>query len=326
MSLKMKPRKSLVNRLRAGAERERNHNWGPRSASLVSTNHSSRVPKVRVRRRAVGHLGTHDPQFRGRQIIEVEGRRDFHAPIDGPESGVAMEQIEGQQKGLRVQELIGVPKEILLALIDGAFKGCRAGRNLVLLKQGDGRRGDFQKDILAQDRIVPLQDILVVGVPPVPGHVGIVVHRGMSLAIAIPFGKADAPAIFHRHKMIVLLPLARQHAGAAGKTDRRIDGRLVKRRLLLHRRRRLQDRCGRFARGREQFRLPPHLARGRDLLRLLNRLGLGPAYRLDQRRTVRAGCRVLGQGGELGTTAQGPTPQQHQAPKLATRLDFASHS
>ena len=83
--------------------------------------------------------------------------------------------------------------------------------------------------MLAKDRIIALEDVLVEGVPDVARLVGVIVDRRMALAIAVPGGEADPPAILDRDEMTVLLRLGGQNAGRPSKPQGRIYGRLQQR-------------------------------------------------------------------------------------------------
>jgi hypothetical protein len=52
--------------------------------------------------------------------------------------------------------------------------------------------------MLADNRIVPLEDVQVIGVPPTPLGERVVVHPGVSFAVSIPTGKPNSPAVLDR--------------------------------------------------------------------------------------------------------------------------------
>ena len=208
MSLKMKPRKSLVKRLRADPDRQeivvgaQVEQFGL-DEPLIQGGEGSAA------REAVADVGADHGQFAGREIIDVEGRRQLDAPVDGPKRAVAVEQVQRQEEILRVQDLVRIAKEVLVAGIGTALKR-RGGRgHLPRFDQGLGRGRHFQKDILADDRVVALEDILVVRVPPVSLDVRIVIDRRMLLIIAVPFWEADPPAVLRRDEVVVFLPFQR---------------------------------------------------------------------------------------------------------------------
>ena len=73
--------------------------------------------------------------------------------------------------------------------------------------------------MLAHNRIIPLQHILVEGIPQVADFVRNVVNGDMTCAVTIPLGKATSPAIFNRDKVAARLRFARhnpRHPGIAG--------------------------------------------------------------------------------------------------------------
>src|SRR6516162_2438453 len=113
-----------------------------------------------------------------------------------------MKQVYGEEKVLQVKELIGSVKEVRRVRPGGAFER-RCGRgNLARFDYRFADRRDLQENVVAQDGIIPLEDILVVRVPPVDLFVGIVVAEGMALAVAIPLREADPPAVFERNEMV----------------------------------------------------------------------------------------------------------------------------
>src|SRR5262245_1801212 len=127
-----------------------------------------------------------------------------------------MKQVHGEEKVLRVEELIGSVKEVRGVRPGRAFERRRGRGHLARLDYRFTDCRDLQKYIVAQDGIIALEDILVIRVPPVALFVRIVVAKGMALAVAIPLREADPPAIFERDKMVLFLLVAWQDAGGAG--------------------------------------------------------------------------------------------------------------
>src|SRR5215831_4417233 len=119
-----------------------------------------------------------------------------------------MKQVQGEEKVLRIKELIGPAEEVGFMWTCSAFKRRRGRRHLPRLEERLADPGDLQKNVLAQDGKITLEHILVVWVPPVALLVRIVVAERMALPVAIPFRKTDAPAILDRNKMIIFLRIA----------------------------------------------------------------------------------------------------------------------
>ena len=83
--------------------------------------------------------------------------------------------------------------------------------------------GDVQERMLADDRIVALEDVLRVGIKDVSFDVGIIVQQRMAFVVAIPIRETAAPTIFQRNEIARLLVLARQHARPTRVAQRRIE-------------------------------------------------------------------------------------------------------
>ncbi len=78
--------------------------------------------------------------------------------------------------------------------------------------------------MLADDRVVPFEDVLVVQVPPVPFLVRVVVDRGGAPCRTGPRREARAPPVGERDEVAVELVVLGRDAGAAGVAERRVDG------------------------------------------------------------------------------------------------------
>src|SRR5262249_1160105 len=89
-------------------------------------------------------------------------------------------------------------------------------RDGVVLEERQARRGEGEERVLSEDRVVALEDVQVEGVRLPTLDVGIIIHGGMALAVAVPRRKADAPAVLDRDEVGVRLLLARQDAGRSG--------------------------------------------------------------------------------------------------------------
>src|SRR5262249_58620531 len=94
------------------------------------------------------------------------------------------------------------------------------GRQLSGLEQGVAGGGQLEEGVLPDNRVIPLEDALVIGVPPVPDAVGVIFQAGVAAVLAIPFGERRAPAVLDGDEMGVRLLLARQDPGGAGKAER----------------------------------------------------------------------------------------------------------
>src|SRR5205085_1054309 len=81
------------------------------------------------------------------------------------------------------------------------------------LEESLAKADDAEERVLPNDGVVPLEHRLIERIPPVTLHIGVIIQRRVSLAIAVPFRKANAPAVLHRDKMAGLLNLEGSHAG-----------------------------------------------------------------------------------------------------------------
>src|SRR5260370_39861198 len=120
-----------------------------------------------------------------------------------------MEQVQGEEEVLRVKELVGLAKEVAFVRLNGAFERSGGRRHLPRLEQRCAGPRHLQKNILTQDGKIPLENILVVRVPPEALLIRIVVAPRMALAVAIPLGETDAPAIYDQTDMVLFLLLHR---------------------------------------------------------------------------------------------------------------------
>lgn len=170
------------------------------------------------------HVRTDDAQFRDRQVIDVENGLQVDSPVGRLEGRVAVRKVHAEPEELGVEELIPVADEVGLEGIRRALEAGRRRRDLPGFEQGFRGKRDVQERVLADDRVVALEHVLIVGVPPVAFDVRIVVDGRMAVVVAIPGRKTESPAVFDRHEVARLLVLAGKHAAFAGITERRIHG------------------------------------------------------------------------------------------------------
>ena len=96
-----------------------------------------------------------------------------------------MKQSEPPNEVLADEVLSGVTEELLLVGIDGAFEGCRWSGDLPVLVAREALPGELEEGVLPIDRVVALQDVLVVRIPPMAFDAVIVVDPRMPFAVAI---------------------------------------------------------------------------------------------------------------------------------------------
>ena len=117
-----------------------------------------------------------------------------------------MKQIERHQKIVGREELIRIAEEIVLAGMLCAFER-RGGRgDLAAFEVSQNFGADVQKRVLADNRVIALEHVLMVGIELAAEGVGIIVQRRMVEAVTIPLRHADSPTIFDRDKVAAGLP------------------------------------------------------------------------------------------------------------------------
>ena len=86
--------------------------------------------------------------------------------------------------------------------------------------------GDVEKRVLAEDRIITLEDVLVVRIEPAAGLIRVIVGERVAVAVSVPGRVADSPAILDRDEMVRFLVFRRHHAGRPGVADRGVHRQL----------------------------------------------------------------------------------------------------
>ena len=152
-------------------------------------------PDVLVRpARPCAHVDVDHSPLAGGNIVEVQPRRQLHPPVHGTETRVAVKQIERQEKVSGSGVLATLAEELPRvgphpALAAGGGKPAR-------LDDAVARGGQRQEGVLADDRYVPLENVLTVRIQEAPAAVGIVADA--AAGIPVPFRQADAPAVGQR--------------------------------------------------------------------------------------------------------------------------------
>ena len=112
-------------------------------------------------------------------------------------------------KKLLREELVGVAEEFGLVRMAACFRtassaSAPAGLRTALMLVGR----DVEERVLADDRVVALEHVLVIRIALAAQVVRIVVQRRMVLAVAVPLGEADPPAVLDGHEVAAGLPFA----------------------------------------------------------------------------------------------------------------------
>ena len=172
----------------------------------------------------LGDVGADDAVFVDLEIVRVEHRRDPQPPVVRLEGPVAVVEFEGEGVVLEKQEAVGVAEEVLLPRRRRRFE--RRVRRRHLAEHGNRPADHFhvKESVLADDREILLEEVLGVGIEDVSEGVGVVVEALVPLAVAIPGGHPDPPAVLDGDEVARLLLLARLDARGTGEAGRRGGG------------------------------------------------------------------------------------------------------
>ena len=157
-----------VERLGAGPDRDEVV-VGPQVGELVLDERLLKCPDFSRPRRPLEHVGAGLRQLAEREVADAQGRGQLDPPVDRLEGGVAVEQVEREREEIEREETVGpaeeVPRERALRALER--RGLRG--DLPPLEVEVGRRRDVEERVLAEDRIIPLEDVLVERVEPAAG-------------------------------------------------------------------------------------------------------------------------------------------------------------
>ncbi len=146
-------------------------------------------------RGALAHVDVHDAGFLRVQVVEVEHRGDPELPVPRLECGVALEELQRQDEILIEKDLVARPEELGLTAIGRADVAGKRDPTQLEQTVADGR--DVQEVALPDDRVVALQHVLVVGVPPA----SLDIRRLQRALVAVPVGESQSPAVQDRHEV-----------------------------------------------------------------------------------------------------------------------------
>src|SRR5690349_18235611 len=126
-------------------------------------------------------------------IRHAEGRRELDGPIARLERRVAVKQLEAELQRLCCRKLFRTPKKLRALRIDSAH--ARRCRRTTLLNVRRTDSGEDHEQLVAFDRVIALEDVLIVRIPPATALERNVATARAAIAVPIVFGKLDAPAI-----------------------------------------------------------------------------------------------------------------------------------
>ena len=181
--------------------------------------------------RPFADIGVYDGQFIGIEIVEVEDGSEAKLPVGGFEGGVAVEEVEAEFEEVGRKVLVWVAEEIFLVGMSRTFEGSRRDGELSIFLDRLELCGEVHEDVLADDRVVPFEDVLVVRVVPVPFFIRVIDVRIFPAFVAVPWWITSAPAIIDGDKVGRVLLFGRENAGrtceAVGGVEGNGEGRVI---------------------------------------------------------------------------------------------------
>ncbi len=226
-------------------------------------------------------------------VVQVELRGDAQGPVARLERGVALEQLERKNRVRQERVLAAVAEELFRAGVLGAHAGRR--RHDAVFERRFRNRGQHHEDVVADDRQIALEHVLIVGIEAAIAHERILAVLPL---VARPVGESLPPAIGHgnevRHRIahgnLERRPLAGRNGHLALKRDeaRVLDGDDIHpRREAAHREGAVRRRHG-LTLGVGLLAAHRHRdARQRDAAAVFHGAGHGGARTLRQRRRRR---------------------------------------
>src|SRR5262249_42529539 len=147
-------------------------------------------------RRALPGVDVDDARVSSVEVVDVEHGRHAYLPVARPEGRIALEELQGDDEILIEEELIAGTEELGPAGLIGAHVARQ--RDAAELEQAvaDGR--DREEVFLAEDRIVALENVLVIRVPEPAALVGRILERPL---VPVPVGEAEPPPVGDRDEV-----------------------------------------------------------------------------------------------------------------------------
>ena len=176
-------------------------------------------------RRALPDVDVHHAGVPGAEIVDVEDRRHAQLPVAWPEGRVALEELQGNDEVLIEEELITGTEEVGATGLIGAHVARQ--RDATELEEAVADRRDGEEVFLPEDRIVALENILMVRVPEPTAFEGGVLERPL---VPVPIGEPEPPPVGNRHEVGARLRGDRPDRARPGFTEALFSGR----RRLLH--------------------------------------------------------------------------------------------
>ena len=115
--------------------------------------------------RALTHIDVDDPVFPDIQIIDVKDRGHPNCPIPWPEGRGSMKDLKACDEVLVEKQLTAATKKLTAGTWDHPADSLRR-RQISGLKEGIGHAGKAEEGSLSEDRIIALNNIEIVWIPP----------------------------------------------------------------------------------------------------------------------------------------------------------------
>ena len=215
MSRNRKPRKSLLNGWMP-ARTDTKSKFEPTSNSLTSPNASCSATSFRRRVAPASGADVDDVPLLGVDVVQVEHRRDPQRPVARPERRARRETARAMQTTVGSTAYCSPsPKNSSEPGILAAHT--RRRRHLSVLENGLRHAGQDQEDVLADNRTIALERVLIVGVATAPLNTRTIAFR--SGGISWIHRQPQPPPIGHRHE--IRHPFRRGRRGRCGRRNRR---------------------------------------------------------------------------------------------------------
>src|SRR4029450_1445038 len=114
-------------------------------------------------------------------------------PITWLESRVAMKELKTKLHGLARGKLFRTTEELATQRIDST--DVRWCRRATLFDIGAAHRSQNHEQLVAFDRVIALENVLIVRIPPATAFERNIAATRATVTVTIVFGKGDAPAI-----------------------------------------------------------------------------------------------------------------------------------
>src|SRR5262249_19654214 len=123
------------------------------------------------------------------EVVDIEDRSYLQLPVHWFETSVSVKEIERGNEILLQTNFVTTAEEVWIVRIERALSARRRQANERPNRVADP--GQLEKDVLADDRVVALEHVLIVRIPPMTLRVRVFARR--TPRIAIPRWQVDTP-------------------------------------------------------------------------------------------------------------------------------------